>query len=182
MYSVLSKIFFVLCCFLCVQEEPTLSWDEAYKLTWEDFKGESNHDISAVAITASGISFGFSFKQTDTDIISFTTNVFTHFYPEQSWYKPDIADANVLGHEQLHFDITELFARKFRQRISHLKVSNAIRSELESLNKTINKELSVMQNTYDSETDFSRNFEQQDKWKVYIANALQNLSNYKSIK
>ena len=176
------KYIFILCSFLCIQEEPTLSWNESYRLTWEDFKGEPNHRISAVAITASGISFGFSVKRTDTDVISFTTNVFTHFYPEQSWYKPDFADAHVLGHEQLHFDITELYARKFRERIGRLTVSNAIRTELKNLNESINKELAAMQDMYDNETDYSRNFEQQARWKVYIANALQKLSKYKSVK
>ena len=180
MNSALFKIFFVLCCFLCVQEEPTLTWDESYRLSWEDFKGKPNHNISAVAITASGISFGFSVKRSDNRVISFTTNVYTHFYPEQSWYKPNLADAHVLGHEQLHFDITELYARKFRERISRLKVSNIIRAELKNLNKSINKELATMQDVNDNETDYSRNFEQQAKWKVYIAGELQKLSKYKS--
>lgn len=157
-----------------------MSWNESYKLSWSDFKGEPNHNISAAAITASGISFGFSVKRTDKQVISFKSNVETHFYPEQSWYKPGLADEHVLGHEQLHFDITELFARKFRQRISQLRVSNAIRGELKTLNETINKELATMQDTYDNETDYSRNFEQQAKWKVYIASELKKLSKYKS--
>ena len=176
------RFVFVFCFFLCVQEEPTLSWNESYKLSWSDFKGEPNYSVSATAIAASGISFGLSVTSTDQQVISFTTNVFTHFYPKQSWYKPDIADAHVLGHEQLHFDITELYARKFRQSISQLKVSNAIRKELKNLNETVNKELASVQDTYDDETDYSRNVEQQAKWKGYIASELQKLSKYKSVK
>lgn len=158
-----------------------MSWNESYKLSWADFKGEPNHNVSAVAITASGISFGFSVRETDSEVVGFTTEVFCHFYPEQSWYKPDIADAHVLGHEQLHFDITELHARKFRQRISMLKVSNTIKSELRQLNKTINKELSEMQNRYDAESNYSRDFENQAKWKNFVAEELEKLSKYKSV-
>jgi len=175
-----AKILFVLCCFLFVQDETIMSWNESYKLSWTDFKGQPNHKVSAVAITASGISFGFSVRETDSRVISFTTEVFCHFYPEQSWYKPDRADTHVLGHEQLHFNITELYARKFRQYISLLKVSNTIKSELRQLNKTINKELAAMQDKYDTETNYSRNFENQTKWKAYIAEELKKFSKYKS--
>ena len=56
-----------------------------------------------------------------------------------------------------------------------------IRKELKTLNETINKELANMQDTYDDQSDYSRNFEQQAKWEVYIANELQKLSKYKSV-
>ena len=158
-----------------------MSWNASYKLSWSDFKGKPDQSVSAVAITASGISFGFSTKETDSKIISFSTEVFCHFYPEQSWYKPNIADAHVLGHEQLHFDITELHVRKFRKRISLLKVSNTIKGELRELNKTINKELAAMQDNYDAETNYSRNIENQSKWKTYISDELEKLSKYKSV-
>lgn len=176
------KIFLVLCCFLYVQDEPVMSWNDSHKLSWEDFKGKPNYQKSAVAITASGISFGFSTKETDSKVVSFATEVFCHFYPEKSWYKPNRADNHVLGHEQLHFDITELHVRKFRYRISQLKVSNSIKTQLRNLNKSINKELAIMQNKYDAESDYSRHFENQAKWKTYIAIELEKFSKYKSTK
>lgn len=177
----MAKLLFILCCFVCVQDEPVMSWNASYKLSWSDFKGQPNHKVSAVAITASGISFGFSVRETDDEVVGFTTEVFSHFYPEQSWYKPNLADNHVLGHEQLHFDITELHVRKFRQRISGLKVSNTIKNELRQLNKTINKELAIMQDKYDAETNYSRHLENQAKWKIYIADELNKLSKYKSV-
>ncbi len=175
------KVLLILCCFFCVQDEAVMSWNESYKLSWADFNGKPDYGVSAVAITASGISFGFSVKESDSRVISFTTEVFCHFYPEQSWYKPDVADAHVLGHEQLHFDITELHARKFRHRISQLKLSNNIKKELRELNKAVNKELSLLQNKYDTESNYSRNFENQAKWKTYIAEELKKFSKYKSV-
>lgn len=156
-----------------------MTWSGAYELTWDHFKAEPNHQTSAAAVTASGITFGFSIKQTDTKVISFTTNVHAHFYPERSWYKKGVADDHVLKHEQLHFDITELYARKFRQRINQLNVSNSIKRTLKNLHQEINKELEMMQDKYDEETDFSRNFEQQAKWETYIAEELRKHSKYK---
>jgi hypothetical protein len=171
------KFVLILCGFYGVaQDQPVIAWNESYRLSWSDFKDKPDNNDRAVAVTASGITFGFSVKQTDTQVISFTTNVLTHFYPEQSWYKVKETDTHVLGHEQLHFDITELYARKFRQRISQLKVSNAINSQLNRLHEIIKRELSTMQDAYDTETDFSRNVEQQAKWKEQIATELAILS------
>lgn len=176
------RIFIIISSFLFVsQDEPVISWNEGYKLSWSDFKGSPNKSESASAITASGITIGLSVKESNGRVISFTSNVYAHFYPEQSWYKVKEANAHVLGHEQLHFDITELYARKFRQRISQLKVSNTISSQLKKLHNTIRNELALEQDTYDAETNYSRNVEQQAKWKAHIATELSKLSKYKSV-
>ncbi|WP_372938074.1 DUF922 domain-containing protein [Seonamhaeicola sp.] len=174
------RILIVFCSFLLIQEEPVLSWSESYKLSWTDFKGSPNLQDSAVAVTASGISFGYSIKQTNNEVTNFSTQVHAHFYPEQSWYKPDRAGIHVLNHEQLHFDITELHARKLRYEINKLKITNHVKSELKTLQKTINLELKNTQNKYDLETNFSRNIEAQAQWKAYIAQELKKFSKYKS--
>lgn len=175
------RYLFILCSFLFIQDEPVISWSDSYKLSWSDFKNKSNGHPTAAAVTASGITFGFSIKQTDTKVVSYTTEVHSHFYPEKSWYNIKLADIHVLGHEQLHFDITELYARKLKQRISKLKVSNSIRKELKKLHNDINRELAAFQDKYDDETNYSRNIEVQEKWKTYITSELQKLSKYKSI-
>lgn len=177
------RILLLIFCLVYVQDnEPVLSWDASYKLSWSDFKDKPNRNSSAVAITASGITFGFSIIQTDkNDVVSFTSEVHAHFYPEQSWYKIERADNHILGHEQLHFDITELYARKFRYRINQLKVSNSLRRQLKKIHNAINAELSQMQNEYDDETDFSRNFKSQAKWKIYVDTELKKFSKYKSV-
>jgi hypothetical protein len=87
----------------------------------------------------------------------------------------------VLGHEQLHFDITELYTRKFRQQISELKVSNSIGSQLKKLHNSIKQDLASMQDSYDVETNYSRNVEQQAKSKAYIVTELTKLSKYKLV-
>lgn len=177
------RIFLIICCLLSVhKDEPTISWNEFQLLSWADFKAKPINSSSAVAITASGITFGFSISQTDSkQVVGFTTEVFAHFYPEQSWYKIEATDSNILGHEQLHFDITELFARKFRQRISQLMISNNVRTELKEIHNIINTELSKMQNKYDIETDHSRNHGAQASWKLFITKELHKLSKYKSL-
>lgn len=176
------KVILLFCGFLFFQQdEPVISWSETYKLSWADFKSKPNNNESTAAITASGITFGFSITQTDKNqVLSFTSEVHAHFYPKQSWYKVEQTDDHVLGHEQLHFDITELYARKFRERIGKLKVSNNIRRELKGVHQSINKELAEIQNAYDNETDYSRNYETQAKWVAFVKTELEKLAKYKS--
>ena len=177
------KILLIFCCFYSVQQdEPVLSWTKSYKLSWQDFKSKPNLNESAVAITASGITFEFSIRQTnDKQVVNYNSNVEALFYPEQSWSKPNQADEHVLEHEQLHFDITELFARKFRQRISKMNTSNHISKELKATHKSILKALSIFQDKYDNETDFSKNIVSQAEWSKYVREELNKLSDFKSI-
>lgn len=176
------KILLILCCFQSLKQynKPVIAWSESYELSWADFKSKPNHEIDAVALTASGITFRMSIRQSDHEVVSFKANIQAHFYPEKSWYKKDRADAHTLAHEQLHFDITELFVRKFRQRIEDVKVSNQVRERLKSIHNEINKEVSEMQNKYDLETNHSRNIEAQAKWHAFIAQELEKVSKYKS--
>lgn len=167
--------------FLVHTNDEAIAWRDDFKLSWSHFKGTPKQDMSAVAVTASGITFGLSVKETDAIVTSFSTNVYAHFYPNRSWYKKDQSDNRILAHEQLHFDITELYARKFRSEIAKLKVSNTIRTQLKSLHESINKELAATQNRYDKETNNSLNKDFQDQWNLYVAKELAKLNSYKSM-
>lgn len=177
------KISLIVSSFLLVQkDEPVLSWNESNKLSWSDFKAQPDNKVSAVAITASGITFGFSVTQTDNNrVISFDANVNAHFYPEQSWFMVELADNHLLDHEQLHFDITELHARKFREQIANLKNLLTVKKDLRNLNESISRTLAKMQKAYDDESDYSRNEETQAKWQAYIYSELRKVAKYKSV-
>lgn len=161
-------------------EEPILLWDDTYKLSWNDFKDQPDPNTDVVAITASGITFQYSIKKSDDEITGFTTQVKTIFYPEKSWHKPERANKHILSHEQLHFDITELHSRIFRQQLSLLLVSENLSENLDSLYNDIKNDLRNMQNLYDAETDYSRIIEAQAKWQEQIQLELSKLSNFKS--
>ena len=158
-----------------------MSWNASNKLAWANFKALPDQKVSAAAVTASGITFGFSITQTDDNqVLSFDTEVNAHFYPEKSWFKPELADRHLLKHEQLHFDITELHVRKFREQITKLNSFSTVKQDLNQLNESINRALSKLQNAYDTETDYSRNEESQAKWQEYITVELKKLAEFKS--
>jgi len=174
--------FIILTFFTCLffQEEETITWYKNLKLEWSDFKGEPKPVGNAVATTASGVSFGFSATKSSSGLEDYSFQITSHFYPDKSWKVSEALSDVVLNHERLHFDITELYARKFRQRITNFKFTNAINNEMQSIHNAIIKELGELQNKYDAETNHSLNIEQQLAWQKFIEEELNKLSNYGS--
>lgn len=85
----------------------------------------------------------------------------------------------VLKHEQGHFDITELFARKLNKAVGELvKKKNVKQSEFSSVYKKLMKEKTELQNEYDTETDNSRNKVKQEEWLKKINQGLIDYENY----
>lgn len=172
-------ILAILCIVLGNPTEEQLVWDEAYRLSWSDFRAAPQEDVDAVAITASGLSSSLSARTTSTRLVDYTITITANFYPDKSWYKPERVDEIVLAHEQLHFDITELNARKLRKKIAEYNFTLNIKSELNILVNNANKELAVMQEQYDSQSNYSMEIEGQKKWQIYVRNELKKLASYK---
>lgn len=177
MYKLLLACFFSVILF---QDSPTISWDLDNRLEWNDFKGKPKPRNNSVAVTASGITFSYSTKKSDTRLIDYDYTVSADFYPNKSWCLKERVDTNILNHERLHFDITELHARMFRQRIEKTRFTLNINVQMQRLHNTINKELEAFQNKYDAETRHSQNLEKQQEWQTKIIEALNKLSRYSS--
>lgn len=154
------------------QDYETILWSSDTRLTWGDFRGEIPSNNRAAAITASGITYAFSTSGTKENMeVDFKIDTF--FYPTKSWYQAHLCDKVILSHEQLHFDISELFARKFKMRLDGKKFTyDNVKSIVKSIYREINQELDAFQNLYDAETNFSRDFEKQAEWKLKISKAL----------
>lgn len=165
---------------LCLfQQDRSMTWSDDLQLQWEDFNGTPTRGTTVVAVTASGLSFGFSTKMTETQLVDYTAFVDAHFYPDKSWYVKERANSVILDHERLHFDITELHARKFKQRIAQTKFDLSINSQMERIHNSITDELRQMQQKYDTETDHSQNVDKQKEWQKFIKVQLDKLSYYK---
>lgn len=174
------KLVGILCIFFFVQSEETITWSENEKLYWGNFEGEPDYDSDAVAITASGITYGLSLKTfSNSDKIEYKTKVMAHFYPEQSWYLKERVNDTILYHERLHFDISELHARKFRKRIQEATFTKNIREEITKIYNQVNKELREMQEAYDNGSDYSRHYTGQIEWQEFIAKELKKHEAYK---
>lgn len=155
------------------QEEEMVLWTPSKKLSWADFKGKPSNISNAAAITASGISYSFSAQGTK-DRMELDFKVDTYFYPGKSWYKPKLANPMILSHEQLHFDISEVFARKLKQILAETEFTSNAKAEVKEIYREVLRELNDYQHLYDGETNFSRDTVQQLIWNNNIKRALNN--------
>ena len=153
------------------QDYETIVWSPENILTWEDFKGKAPNNVRAAAITASGISYQFSTSGSSGEI-ELDYLVSTFFYPNKSWYQPSLCDSLILSHEQLHFDISELYARKMRKRLASSSFTQNVKAEVKQIYKEVLDELEEFQNLYDDQTNFSRDLEHQLLWNNKIEEAL----------
>lgn len=152
--------------------QKSLPWTKDFRLQWSNFKGQIPPDRVAVATTASGISYEYSASMLFNEVtVDYTVTAF--FYPKESWYKPNLCDDATLAHEQLHFDITEMFARRMRKKMANTTFSSNVKQEVKAIYNQILKELDNMQQRYDWETDYSRNRQGQQRWNTYITQALE---------
>jgi hypothetical protein len=91
-----------------------LPWSEERKLSWSDFRGDINTFSGADAATAIHITARpYYYKK------RLFYNVEAYFIPDESWCRSKSQE--LLDHEQLHFDIAELYARKARKKISEYR-------------------------------------------------------------
>jgi len=151
--------------------EEGVPWSDDIRLNWTDFKGKVPLAEESAATTASGISYSYSANLLHHEVkLDFEVNAY--FYPKESWYRPKLCDENTLAHEQLHFDITEVFARKMRDKLRRTSFSDDVKAEVRKVYADILKELQTYQERYDWETNFSRNREKQLEWNQKIAEAL----------
>jgi len=154
------------------QKDEVIPWTPDLRLQWKDFRATPPEDSRIAATTASGISYRFSAMETNENMeVDCTIDAF--FYPDESWYQPAVANAIILSHEQLHFDISELFARKMRQRIATFSFTKKVKAEVKTIYTDILKEMRDFQKRYDQETNFSRNVEEQIRWNNKIKIALE---------
>ena len=106
-----------------------------------------------------------------------SVKIYALMIPSISWVRQSTIGKNsVLAHEQLHFDIVELIARRFRKELSELKVCcNTYENAINKIKKQYFARLRAMQKRYE---DTHKNKWQQ--WVDEIANGLAELKDYSS--
>ncbi len=126
---ILKNIFFLigfisLMSFSFVKDDFIL-WQENKKLKIQDFKAENKDTIKVNrqqflgAISAIRIEYS-SFQRNKNSVPDFSIK--TYFDPNESWML--LKNDYVLQHEQIHFDLTELYARKMRKSVESLRQKN----------------------------------------------------------
>jgi len=139
-------------------DNKTISWTPARRLMWDDFLCEPQHEGDAVASTST--SLGLSYQVRDNQL---TFHITCDFSKEKSWglLKTDY----ILAHEQGHFDITEIHARKLYEALYQYQFNpSTFKKDISEIYSRIVKEKEDMQEGYDGITDHSRKRGLQMEW------------------
>jgi hypothetical protein len=157
------------------QSQDTIHWRSDYKLKWEDFRGNADSGSRFGAVSSPGIKYSFSANED-----SFTVKVICFFIKSRSWVR--VISKTGLIHEQRHFDIAELFARKLRKSFSGYKFKyHTVGIDIDKLFLLNKQERAKMDTLYDEETDFSRNSINQARWNKKIEIELKKIKKYASL-
>jgi hypothetical protein len=174
------KIFLIILSSLAlssIAQGPIIVWDEKTPLKYEDFIGPVPGDkLDHQAVTFSVIEI--KFEQTSGSV---KVNVLSYFKKDLSWMRNSAKNSYTLRHEQGHFDITEIHARKIRKKLSGMRISRKTGDKkVTKICKKYIEQHHKAQKTYDKATSFSIREKNQKKWTAKLAAQLKKLDAYKS--
>ncbi len=149
----------------------TIQWKENSSLKYSDFKSKPYGSFQGN--TYAGITLDFT--QDEKGIHLF---LFTIFFCKHSFLKD--TSINLLNHEQLHFDITEIYKRKLLQQLSQKDFSKEKNSSavIQKIYNQVNEEMNKEQDRYDKETNHGIISAKQNQWIDSVRAQLKALSNF----
>jgi hypothetical protein len=154
------------------ENEEFIPWTITRRLEWEDFLCAPKNNTDAVASTST--SLGIAYQVEDGQL---TYSISCNFSKHKSWGL--LKTEYILSHEQGHFDITEIFARKLYKALSEYQFNRrTYRKDVNDIYKAIVEEKENMQADYDGESDHSRNRRIQYDWLQKIDQMLDETAPY----
>lgn len=148
------------------ENEEFIPWTVERLLTWNDFKSPPRQGTDAVASTSTTLGLNYILKNGRLEY-----EITCNFSKKRSWglVKTDY----ILAHEQAHFDITELFARKLHQQLqAYTPNRKTFQKDINTIYENVVKAKEAFQRLYDAETDHSRKRVHQEEWLVRIDDML----------
>lgn len=146
--------------------QDTILWRSGYRLRMADFQGTPNPSSGNCA--TSTVETTYTSASTET---GFSFNIYCFFDKRRSWIR--VCTADVLIHEQGHFNISEIFVRRLRELFQKYKYDPV--SVEQDLNNIFTKnylERAAMDAQYDKETDFHRDHGNQELWNKKLESEL----------
>jgi len=144
-----------------------LAWNAKRVLQWSDFKGTPDSLERWAASSTTGISQGYAIDGAGV-IDKESLTVTAHFYPEYSWVRHKEKSKHLLAHEQTHFDITEVYARKLKDNIAAFTFTSNSLEEIKMLYKEIEEERIKTQQLFDKETKHSIDHMKEVQWEFKV--------------
>jgi hypothetical protein len=135
-----------------------IPWMTDRPLNWEDFLCAPKRNTDAVASTSTSLGIAYHIKN-----YVLTYEITCNFSKVKSWGL--VKTPYILAHEQAHFDITEIFARKLHKALMEYQFDQrTYKRDINNIYQQVVAEKEAFQEAYDRETDHSRNKRIQYEW------------------
>lgn len=159
------------------QSDDIIFWEEGRRLTWQDFtEGTPGPGVAA----HSALSIHYTVCKRSIWNGKVALRVDCTFQKSNSLVSTPNIHPLLLGHEQLHFDIAEVFARKLRKAFATSKLHTGnVDEEAKRLYQKVMLEYMNFQRMFDIETRYGAEKDVQLKWGRRVAEELKQLENYK---
>ncbi|MBA3674828.1 MAG: hypothetical protein H0W75_07715 [Chitinophagaceae bacterium] len=161
------------------KHEKEIEWTGNRKLTWEDFKGTPKSISNSNAAAQTYCGFGF---QTNYVTILTKTKIFvtTTFTCNLSWVRQDQKNrADLLEHEQGHFDLCEVYARQLRKKLQEKKLTVFnLNTDADIIFKDVYALYLERQELYEKETNYGLNRQKQIEWTKTISSEINELNSF----
>jgi uncharacterized protein DUF922 len=160
-------------------EDHAFAWSGRRRLRWSDFQGAPATRGTEAAMTAYTMSYAWKCAGR-----TFEFRVLAAFRPRFSWVKDAVLRDSVesrrtLVHEQTHFDLTEVHARRMRRSFAALTgPCRRADTELNELAQRLVQEEKADQRRYDDETNHGLLLKQQAAWTAEVGRQLTALGRY----
>ncbi|WP_144283743.1 DUF922 domain-containing protein [Chryseobacterium echinoideorum] len=172
-------IFLVMFNFFSAQK---IEWKENKKLVWENFRSKTNNLGSADVVAYTHCGWEYSVITSSDPKVPVKIEIQTIFNEDKSWKDDKRINDYVLVHEQKHFDIAEIHARKLRKEVAaKIKNTSDFNKYFRAIYAKISSEYRNYQAEYDKNTKHGMNKEKQTEYNIKIAEDLEQLKPYQKL-
>ena len=169
-----------------MSDNDVIVWSKNHSLIWSDFKSESNPALfeDAYSVIKYEFTWTVTSEKIENDVFFLIENIqlSADFHCNLSWVRSSQVNANLLKHEQGHFDLAELLKRENMKKIQQIFYGRKFptRGQNEEQRKQYAKEdsgkmiikevekleqlLSKRRKEYDEQTNFGQNLSEQLKY------------------
>ena len=153
--------------------DNAFAWSARRPLVWSDFQGPPPSEGSEGAKISYTVYSGWKCRGS-----VFEFRVIAGFRPRQSWVKAIVLNDStqrrtILRHEQTHFDLVEVHARRMRRAFGDLVRPCALTdTALSALAERLSQEEKAEQRRYDTETNHGLLADKQAGWSADVTRRL----------
>lgn len=156
-------------------------WQEDRKLVWDNFKSPVNRKNNPDVAAYTHCGWEYSVVKSSNPKSAVKIEITAIFNEDRSWKDSKRMSDYILLHEQKHFDIAELFVRKFRKEVEEkIKTSGDYDKNFKAVYHKISNDYKNFQISYDKITEHGMNKEKQAEYNALIAEEIDQLKSYKA--